>query len=115
MVYPTTKCWDYEDDVNFNTKDGIIPKALKNMIDRVTSSGADDTCTAYNTQISAALNSIESIRQWLSGEINEYTSYDESLIPSEPAECNPTTGIAEVREQKIEVVNSDDFKVKLFE
>ena len=75
MVYPTTRCWDDEGDEDFNTRDGIIPKALMAMINRVTSSDGADVCTEYDAKISAALDSIESIRKWLRGEISEFTSY----------------------------------------
>lgn len=113
------KCWNAEGDANFNTRDGIIPKALMAMITRVTSSegggGVDPACTAYDTQISAALTSIESVGQWLRGDINEYTSFSESTIPTLPTGCNPTNTIAEVREQKIDLVETDDFKEHLFD
>ena len=41
MVYPDTKCWDNEGDLDaegFNTNTGLIPTAIKAIIDRVTSS-----------------------------------------------------------------------------
>lgn len=101
MVYPTTKCWDEDlTDANFNEQTGVIPSAIKAMIERVTSTGAGDggnsgdnsgdngggnngdgntvdaACTAYDAQINSALASIESIRQFLTGAMSEFTSID---------------------------------------
>jgi hypothetical protein len=118
MVYPTTRCWDKEGDEDFNTKDGIIPKALMAMINRVTSSDPNDAavCTEYDAKISGALDSIESIRKYLKGETSEFTSYDDSLVPAEPpSECSPTNTAAEVKEQKIDLIDTDDFKEHLFD
>ena len=39
MVYPDIKCWDNEGDIDsdgFNTNTGMLPTAIKAMIDRVT-------------------------------------------------------------------------------
>ena len=50
MVYPDTRCWDNEGDIDpdgFNTNTGFIPTVIKNIIDRVTgdasSSGGDSS------------------------------------------------------------------------
>ena len=39
MIYPDTMCWDNEGDIDeefFNTKFGLVPTAMKAMMDRVT-------------------------------------------------------------------------------
>ena len=44
MVYPTTRCWDTQgsiDGQNYKTKDGAMAKAIKAMIDRLTSGSSD--------------------------------------------------------------------------
>jgi len=53
MVYPDVRCWDNEGDIDpegFNTNTGILPTAIKSMIDRVTGltspSGTGSSCTA---------------------------------------------------------------------
>jgi hypothetical protein len=51
MIYPDTRCWDnYEktdniDSENFMKNTGIVPRAFKAMIDRMT--GAE--CTEYDS------------------------------------------------------------------
>ena len=45
MVYPDTMCWDNEGDVDedfFNTKFGLVPTAIKAMMDRVTGGTTND-------------------------------------------------------------------------
>ena len=53
MVYPDIFCWDNEGDIDaagFNTNSGLLPTAIKAMIDRVTGksnpSGMGSGCTA---------------------------------------------------------------------
>ena len=50
MVYPDVKCWDNEGDIdaeNFATNTGIVPLAIKAMVERVTatSSTGDESST----------------------------------------------------------------------
>merc|ERR1712013_685890 len=67
MVFPDTKCWNNIgsfDSNNYNKKTGIVPSALKSIIDRVTSTGGggggdgdnqeDTACTDYKNKISEA-------------------------------------------------------------
>ena len=46
MVYPDSKCWGYSgtvtDDKAF-TRDGMMPKTIMSMVDRVTSSGPEES------------------------------------------------------------------------
>ena len=48
MVYPDSKCWGYSgtvtDDKAF-TRDGMMPKTIMSMVDRVTSSGPEESET----------------------------------------------------------------------
>ena len=52
MVYPDTRCWNNDDDVdgidptNYNKKTGILPTAIKAMIDRVTGGIAEDSSSS---------------------------------------------------------------------
>ena len=53
MVYPDIYCWDNEGDIDetgFNTNTGLLPTAIKAMIDRVTGltspSANSRSCTA---------------------------------------------------------------------
>ena len=44
MVYPDIKCWDNEGDIDsdcFNTNTGVLPTAIKAMINRVTGETED--------------------------------------------------------------------------
>ena len=52
MVYPDTRCWNNDEDpdgidqFDYNKKTGILPTAIKAMIDRVTggqTDGGDDS------------------------------------------------------------------------
>ena len=48
MVYPDTRCWNNDqdpdgiDEFNWNKKTGILPAAIKAMIDRVTGASTED-------------------------------------------------------------------------
>ena len=125
MIYPDTRCWDSHakvgiDPANFMKKTGILPSAFKAMIERVTGgtgggSGEDPTCTAYDAQISEALAAIEEIRQYLAGDITSYTSFDPSSVPLEiPTGCSPQKTAEDVRSKKLEIMNSEAFKVEAF-
>ena len=47
MVYPDTRCWDNApdngvvDSQNYNTKNGVIPRAFKSMMDHLTGGAAE--------------------------------------------------------------------------
>ena len=120
MIYPDTKCWDNHsngiDPDNYMKKTGIVPSAFKAMIERVTGgTGGDTACTAYDSQISTALAAIEEIRQYLAGDITSYTSFDPSSVPQViPTGCSPQQTAADVRNKKLEIVNSEAFQVELF-
>ena len=58
MIYPDTRCWDNHadgiDPQNYMKKTGIVPTALKAMIDRVTDTSSGGTgdntaCTEYDS------------------------------------------------------------------
>ena len=43
MVYPDLHCWDNEGDIDptgFNTNTGMVPLAIKAMVERVTAGGS---------------------------------------------------------------------------
>jgi hypothetical protein len=74
MVFPDTKCWNGDPDFdseNYNKKTGILPSAIKAMIDRVTSepdggdNQEDTACTNYKNKINEAIASVKSITEYL--------------------------------------------------
>ena len=101
MVYPDLYCWDNEGDIDptgFNTNTGMVPLAIKAMVERVTatsttgdgsSTGGEgsttggegsttggetvDSCTQYQASITEALESIESVRDFANGRIPSHT------------------------------------------
>ena len=101
MVYPDLYCWDNEGDIDptgFNTNTGMVPLAIKAMVERVTatsttgdgsSTGGEgsttggegsttggetvDSCAQYQASITEALESIESVRDFANGRIPSHT------------------------------------------
>lgn len=101
MVYPDLYCWDNEGDIDptgFNTNTGMVPLAIKAMVERVTatsttgdgsSTGGEgsttggegsttggetvDSCTQYQASITEALESIETVRDFANGRIPSHT------------------------------------------
>ena len=115
MVYPDVKCWDNEGDIdaeNFATNTGIVPLAIKAMVERVTatsstgggSSTGDGTtdgstdgttdgstgssCAQYQALITGARESLESIRDFDRGDADSYIEFDGSSLDTFPTECN---------------------------
>ena len=101
MVYPDLYCWDNEGDIDptgFNTNTGMVPLAIKAMVERVTatsttgdgsSTGGEGSttggegsttggetvgsCTQYQASITEALESIETVRDFANGRIPSHT------------------------------------------
>ena len=70
MIYPDTKCWDNHgqiDPENYKTNHGIVHRALKAMLNRVTkeSDSPSNQCDSYTNEISEALASIASVQSFL--------------------------------------------------
>ena len=129
MVYPDLYCWDNEGDIDptgFNTNTGMVPLAIKAMVERVTatsttgdgsSTGGEgsttggegsttggetvDSCTQYQASISEALESIESVRDFANGRIPSHTQFDGSLLEDIPSSCDLSASLQDIRAKKL--------------
>ena len=64
MVYPDTRCWDATGSIDpetYKTNDGIVHRALRFMIDRV----SRESCSLYATEVGDALANIASVYSFL--------------------------------------------------
>ena len=104
MVYPDTKCWDQHgqiDPENYKTNDGIVHRALRSMLERVTR----ESCSLYATEVSDALGNIASVRSFLADpDSNTIMPFQESRLDSVPLYC-----LTEVNQAMIDVIDSDDY------
>lgn len=129
MVYPDLYCWDNEGDIDptgFNTNTGMVPLAIKAMVERVTatsttgdgsSTGGEgsttggegsttggetvDSCTQYQASITEALESIESVRDFANGRIPSHTQFDGSLLEDIPSSCDLSASLQDIRAKKL--------------
>merc|ERR1712242_173556 len=125
MAYPDLYCWDNEGDIDptgFNTNTGMVPLAIKAMVERVTatsttgdgsSTGGEgsttggegstaggetvDSCTQYQASITEALESIESVRDFANGRIPSHTQFDGSLLEDIPSSCDLSASLQDIR------------------
>ena len=129
MVYPDLYCWDNEGDIDptgFNTNTGMVPLAIKAMVERVTatsttgdgsSTGGEgsttggegsttggetvDSCTQYQASITEALESIETVRDFANGRIPSHTQFDGSLLENIPSSCDLSASLQDIRALKL--------------
>ena len=129
MVYPDLYCWDNEGDIDptgFNTNTGMVPLAIKAMVERVTatsttgdgsSTGGEgsttggegsttggetvDSCTQYQASITEALESIETVRDFANGRIPSHTQFDGSLLEDIPSSCDLSASLQDIRAKKL--------------
>ena len=104
MIYPDTTCWDgggIIDPDNYKTNNGIVNQALLAMISRVTrvSDEVSASCEEYYTIFGEAQASLDSVREYLAGERDDWISFDPAqlttALANAPDECELETKYSE--------------------
>ena len=124
MVYPDVACWDNEGDVDptgFNTNTGMIPLAIKAMVERLTATSTTggegsstteegdsaagdqaDSCVQYDASIEDAFESIASVRDFANGLIEYPIQFDSSSLESIPTSCeDQSNALEQMRTEKL--------------
>ena len=111
------------DEQGYKTSDGMVQTALKDMINRLTaeqddsaepddSTEPDDsaelTCDDY---LAEAYESITSIEQYLAGSRSDWIEFDDDDISAD----TPVACLEELRQKKLEIINSDNFSMFLYD
>ena len=83
------------------------------MIEKLTAESGPD-CSQQSDLIQQTEESIASIESYLRGETDSWIGFDDTQLNDVPAECDLAAPIADLRQAKIDVVDSADFKLFQF-